>query len=61
MYIRVGNINQVDTVTVTEAANILGITKEEVKDLANQGIFQKIGETEHQYVLLKSEVERTRK
>lgn len=43
-----------DTLTITEAANILKKTNEEINEMVNQGLLKKI---DQKFVLLKSEVD----
>lgn len=57
-YMRIGNILQLDTMTVTEAATYLGISKDEMKKKVDEGEFQKVGDNGHRYVLLDSEVKK---
>jgi regulator of replication initiation timing len=55
-YARVGNMKQLDTITVTEAGKLLSKTKEEIKQFVEENGLIKIGNSDYRYVLLKNEI-----
>lgn len=57
-YFRVGNQNQLETITVTEAGKMLNLQKEEMKEYVDKNSLTKIGNdmSKFRYVLSATEI-----